>query len=144
MREGPLGPIVRECVEGYVFVRDPLRFLVLQRTPARGRLWGVVSGKVDPADPDYVAALRRELSEETGFSDPGAIVPLDWHVTFRADNGESWRLHAYAVELDTPRDPRLSREHEAFAWLSPAEAIGRLHYADNREAIRRAVARLRR
>jgi dihydroneopterin triphosphate diphosphatase len=136
------GPIARECVEGYVFVRSPLRLLVLRRPPSRRRIWVPVSGKVDPSDPDLLSALRRELKEETGFTAFRGIEPLDWHVTFRADNGETWRLHAYAVELDRPLSPVLSDEHEAFDWVPPQEALARLHYPDNREAVQRLVQRL--
>ena len=138
----PLGPVARECVEGYLFVRAPLRLLVLRRPPSRGAIWVPVSGKVEPTDVDLESALRRELREETGIAAPRTLVPLDWHVPFRAANGETWRLHAYAVELDRPGPPTLSDEHDAFAWVAPDEAIRRLHYSDNQEAVRRLVARL--
>ena len=131
----PEGPVARECVEGYVFARAPFELLLLRRPPSRDRIWVPVSGKVEPEDRDLEAALRRELREETGLSDPGAIAPLDWHVKFRVPNGEIWRLHAYAVEVARPFEPRLSDEHEAWAWVVPEEAVRRLHYPDNRDAV---------
>ena len=136
-----LGPVARECVEGYVFVPHPFRVLVLRRPPGRGGFWVPVSGKVEPEDADWEAALRRELREETGFDAPRRIDPLDWHVPFRASNGEVWRLHAYSVELERTAPPTLSDEHDAFAWVEPEEAIRRLHFEDNREAVRRLQAR---
>ena len=139
MSPGP-GPIARECVEGYLFSREPLRLLLLRRPPVRGRIWVPVSGKVEPSDADLEAALRRELEEETGLRAPRSVVPLDWHVPFRADNGETWRLHAFAVEVDDGFAPRLSDEHDAFAWVEPAEALRRLHYPDNRGAVERLLA----
>jgi dihydroneopterin triphosphate diphosphatase len=136
-----LGPVVRECVEGYLYRTPPLEFLLFRRPPERGRIWVPVSGKVEPSDPDWEAALRRELEEETGLV--GApLEALDWHVPFRADNGETWRLHAYGVRVDPGFAPRLSAEHDDFAWVSAGEAERRLHYEDNREAVRRLVARL--
>ena len=138
----PLGPVARECVEGYLFSRSPLRFLVFRRPPSRGRIWVPVSGKVEPEDADFEAALRREVLEETGLRDPIAVTPLDWHVPFRADNGETWRLHAYAVEVSPGFEPRLGPEHEAFEWVGVDEALERLHFPDNREAARRLVGRL--
>lgn len=137
---GPLGPIARECVEGYLYATPPLELLIFRRPPSRGRIWVPVSGKVEPADASWEAALRRELEEETGLRAPERLEPLDWHVPFRADNGETWRLHAYAVRVPRSFAPRLSPEHEAFEWVAPAEAISRLHYDDNREAVRRLVA----
>lgn len=138
----PSGPIARECVEGYLFARPPIELLLFRRPPSRGRIWVPISGKVETSDPDFESALRRELSEETGLTDPRSIVPLDWHVPFRADNGETWRLHAYAVEVDRAFSPRLSAEHEAAEWVAPAEALARLHYPDNRDAVERLLERL--
>jgi len=136
------GPIARECVEGYLFAAPPLELLLFRRPPARGRIWVPVSGKVDPSDPDFESALRRELLEETGLRSPRRIVPLDWHVPFRADNGETWRLHAYAVEVARDFEPQLSHEHEASEWVTPDEAVRRLHFDDNRAAVHRLLERV--
>ena len=137
----PAGPVVRECVEGYLFATEPLELLIFRRPPTRGRVWVPVSGKVEPSDSDLEAALRRELTEETGLLHPRRLVPLDWHVRFRADNGETWRLHAYAVEVERTFVPILSAEHESSRWVTPEEAATLLHYADNRFAVERLVAR---
>lgn len=127
----------RECVEGYVYCHDPLRLLILRRPPSRGRVWSFVSGKVEPEDRDFEAAMRRELAEETGVTDPRSVRALDWHVTFPSpEGGETWRLHGFAVELDGPVVPTLSAEHEEFAWVDPETAILRLHFPDNREVVR--------
>jgi 8-oxo-dGTP pyrophosphatase MutT (NUDIX family) len=135
-------PIARECVEGYLFSSPPTRLLLFRRPPARGSVWVPVSGKVEPTDADWEAALRREIEEETGLGQPKAIWPLDWHVVFTAPNGETWRLHAYAVEVMPDVEPALSAEHDAFAWVAPEEALRRLHFDDNREAVRRLLAHL--
>jgi lipoyl(octanoyl) transferase len=129
-------PIAQECVEGYVFSGEPPRFLILRRPPDRGRIWVPVSGKVDPADPSLEAALRRELAEETGFHEFVSITDLAWHVRFEGPDGRPWRLHAYGVELSKLAAPRLSAEHEAFEWVDGDEAERRLHYEDNRAAVR--------
>ncbi|HTT16088.1 MAG TPA: NUDIX domain-containing protein [Thermoplasmata archaeon] len=138
----PPEAIAQECVEGYLFRRAPLELLVLRRPPSRGSIWVPVSGKVDPGDRDLPSALLRELAEETGLADPRSVVDLDWHVTFPGPDGRPWRLHGYAVEVPADFSPRLSPEHEAFAWVTEAEALRRLHYDDNRDAVRRLVALL--
>ena len=137
-----LGPIDRECVEGYLFASPPLELLLFRRPPSRGRIWVPVSGKVDPGDADLESALRREVAEETGLASPRRVFALDWHVPFRADNGETWRLHAYGVEVDRSFSPRLSPEHEAAEWVSATVAVERLHFADNRAAVGRLAERL--
>jgi 8-oxo-dGTP pyrophosphatase MutT (NUDIX family) len=135
-------PIAQECVEGYLFASTPLRLLLLRRPPSRGQIWVPVSGKVDPADRDYPSALRRELAEETGFVAFRRFFDLDWEVVFEGAPGKPWRLHAFAVELDRPLPPRLSDEHEAYAWVSAREALARLHYSDNRDAVGRLLERI--
>ena len=138
----PAEPIARECVEGYLFRTEPLELLLFRRPPGRGRIWVPISGKVEPSDADLEAALRRELAEETGLRAPRRIVPLDWHVPFRADSGEMWRLHAYGVEVDRTFVPELSSEHDAFEWVGADEAMARLHFPDNRDAVPLLRARI--
>lgn len=137
-----VGPVAQECVEAYLFAFPPLRVLLFRRPPERASIWVPVSGKVDPGDVDFPAALRRELAEETGLVDPVRTVDLDWHVRFAGVDGKPWRLHAYAVEVPAGWTPRLSREHEAFEWVDADEARRRLHYEDNRAAIDRLRERL--
>lgn len=136
------GPVARECVEGYLFAAPPLELLLFRRPPARGRIWVPVSGKVEPSDSSFDSALARELREETGLERPLRVFALDWHVPFRAENGETWRLHAYAVEVDRSFAPRLSPEHEDARWMTAAEAERLLHFDDNRAAVRRLAERV--
>ena len=134
--------IDRECIEGFVYHREPLEILLFRRRPARGRIWVPIQGKVEDSDPNLTAALRRELAEETGFRRFRSVSPLHWVVRFRGLNGKLWRLHAFAVELPGRRSPRLNEEHDRFEWLDPREALRRLHYPDNRAALRRLVRRV--
>jgi 8-oxo-dGTP pyrophosphatase MutT (NUDIX family) len=133
--------IAQECVEGYLFVPAPLRFLIFRRGPDRGRIWVPVSGKIERMDANRGAALRRVLLEETGLGAPEGLIDLDWHVPFDGPDGQRWRLHAYGVPLEAEYTPRLSREHETFAWVSAGEALRRLHYPDNRSAVELVLAR---
>ena len=140
---GDDGPVTQECVEGYLFASPPLELLLFRRPPSRGEVWVPVSGKVETGDRDFRSALCRELKEETGLeARPGELLDLDWHVRFRSDNGETWRLHAFALEVPRSFAPVLSAEHEAAEWVSTQEAIRRLHYEDNRKAVERLLARL--
>ncbi|MCI4367088.1 MAG: NUDIX domain-containing protein, partial [Thermoplasmata archaeon] len=133
--------ISQECVEAYLVVRRPLQLLILKRPPSRGSFWVPVSGKVEPSDPDLRSALVREVAEETGFDRLGSVTDLDWAVTFPGIDGGTWRLHAFAVEIDAPRVPRLSEEHEAYEWLPFESASARLHYEDNRAVVSRLTER---
>lgn len=137
------GPVAKECVEGYLFASTPLELLLFRRPPARGRIWVPVSGKVEPSDHDFSTALLRELKEETGLIAPSErLIDLDWHVLFRADNGETWRLHAFGLEVPRSFQPRLSAEHDAAEWVPVEEAVRRLYFEDNRDAVTRLRDRL--
>jgi 8-oxo-dGTP pyrophosphatase MutT (NUDIX family) len=135
------GSVARECIEAYLFATPPTRLLLFRRPPARRSIWVPVSGKVEPSDADYVAAVRREVAEETGALELRRIIDLDWHVPFRVESGETWRLHAYAVEIAPDFAPTLSSEHDAAVWVLPDEARRRLHYEDNRAAVDRLLQR---
>ncbi len=141
---GSRAHVDQECVEGYLFVRRPLRVLLFRRPPSRGRVWVPISGKVDPSDTTLSAALRREIAEETGFYRFRRVFPLRWVFPFHGPDGGRWRLHAFGVELPVRSAPRLSDEHDTFEWLEPMIAIDRLHYRDNRAALRRLVRSLHR
>lgn len=137
-------PIDQECIEAYLFVRQPFRILLFRRPPSRGRIWVPVSGKVDVSDRSLSAAVRREVAEETGFVRFRRLHPLHWVFRFRGPTGGRWRLHAFAVELPRRAPPRLSEEHDVFEWLDPATSVSRLHYRDNRQALERLLRGMRR
>jgi lipoyl(octanoyl) transferase len=139
---GPPGPIAQECVEGYLFATPPVELLLFRRPPARGGFWVPISGKVEPTDPDLEHALRRELAEETGLTDPADVFPLDWEVTFPSDSGATWRLRAFGVEVARTFRPRLSDEHDAAEWVLPDAAVARLHFEDNRAAVPRLLQKI--
>ena len=142
---GATGPIAQECVEGYLYATPPLELLLFRRPPSRGGFWVPVSGKVEPGDRDFPSALCRELAEETGLTcRPDELTDLDWHVPFRADNGQTWRLHAFTIEVPRSFEPRLSPEHEVAEWVPAEEAVRRLHFEDNRAAVIRLRDRLSR
>jgi len=138
----PDGPVVQECVEGYLFATPPFALLVFRRPPSRGQIWVPISGKVDPTDHDLESAIRREVREETGLLQPRRVFTLDWVVRFRVDSGGVWRLHAFGVEVEPAFVPVLSAEHEAWRWATAEEARALLHYEDNRTAVHRLEARL--
>lgn len=137
-----LPPPVQDCVEGFVYVRAPLRFLLLKRTEVRGGFWQSVSGRVEPSDLSFESAVRREVLEETGFTEVRSVRDLSWTLVFKGKDGRPWRAHGYGVEVPSPRPPRLSEEHEAYRWCGSGEALSTLFWPDNREALRRLIALL--
>ena len=125
----------QECVEGYIYSGNPPRVLLLRRPPNRGRIWAPVSGKVEIEDADFPSALRREIAEETQITELVRVFELGWEFPFTGPDARPWRLHGYGVELEREVEPLLSEEHDAFEWLDAPQALERLHYDDNRQAL---------
>jgi 8-oxo-dGTP pyrophosphatase MutT (NUDIX family) len=125
-------------IEVYVFRRRARRvqFLALKRAE-RGRLSGVwqpVTGSLHPGESAFAGA-RREVREETGCD------PRRW-----------WRLESPAIFFDPRRDRvqivprfaaeirvrdviRISREHQAHAFLDARRAGARFLWDSQREGL---------
>jgi 8-oxo-dGTP pyrophosphatase MutT (NUDIX family) len=122
---------------------DAWRVLVLQRAAEGTRCplaWETVHGRLEPGERPEEAALR-ELREETG------LVPARlYNVTT-----QSFYLHggapahaalgtvqvavAFCAFVPVADPPVLGGEHQAHAWLSPAEGRERFAWPREREAL---------
>ena len=104
-----------------VVLRDERGRLLLLRRSGQSKhfahLWELPGGKTDPGE-DLGAALAREVFEETGLAIGGA------HVTgaTEADTPQARFVYVFFDAAAQPGPVRLSDEHDAFAWLPPAEA----------------------
>jgi 8-oxo-dGTP pyrophosphatase MutT (NUDIX family) len=109
-----------------------LLFRVLDR---RGGGWHPVTGGVDP-DEEFEAGARRELLEETGFSwEAGRWIDLEYSFKFEGRFGPAVE-RAYGLVLAVCEEPRLDpHEHTAAEWVSPEEAVRRLGFDSQRDAL---------
>lgn len=133
--------LFRRSRTGAANAKQGFEFLLLRRSP-RGRLGGVwqpVTGKARRAEPAWKAAAR-EVFEETGLR------PRRWwaleHLTlyYEPRSDALVALPVFAAELPPGEPVRLSHEHDAHAFVSPAAASRRVLW----DAQRAAIAAVRR
>lgn len=136
----------RVNVQGFVYCNHAtLQFLVLKRTPQRGGYWQPVCGGVENGEA-HTDAVLREIAEETGITVIKSLTDLNYTFTYReTKNGVLMDMqdYCYAAEIGHPVDIQLSCEHEAYQWLSYAEAQEYLTWEHNLIALERLMQLLR-
>ena len=129
-------PVVR-VVDVYPYRRraDGVEFLVLRRAAGRvyAGTWRVVGGKIEAGEAAWQAALR-ELAEETGRRPVHAWTVPSVNAFYEWQTDRLNLIPAFAAELAA--DPVLDAEHDAFAWLPPAEAAARLAWPEQQRLLR--------
>jgi dATP pyrophosphohydrolase len=118
-------------------------YLLLLRHPDRFGIWQGVTGGQEEGE-TVADAAAREVREETGFPAQAAeVLPFASPHTFPLEGpfrrfypGHD-RVTEHRFHLPVPmRDPVLDpAEHVAFRWCGLAEALDRLHWASNRQAL---------
>ena len=97
-------------------------FLLIRRSgdrPAFPRLWEFPSGKLDSGETVYEAVLR-EVREETGIE--AALAPCEPKCVIRLSVADKeYAFFVWHCPAPTP-EVRLSFEHDAYRWVSFAEA----------------------
>ena len=98
------------------------KYLLLRRIAARGGNWECVTGRLEQGE-SYTVALQREVREEVGVA-----VQIDFLIgTTHFYRGEKVIENEmigvqFCCSLDNPETIRLSEEHDAYQWVTAAEA----------------------
>lgn len=128
----------RFIVAAAVFVFRETRFLALRRCASRSVIpgaWEVVAGKVEPGESPYETA-RREVHEETGMTVALEARPITaYQATYKT---EPMIVLVYRGQ-GCSQAVRLSREHDAKAWVTGAEFFRLCPYAELRSAAQQAI-----
>ena len=77
--------------------------------------WGLVGGKLEPADQTPYDALTREISEEVGKTPSiKKVIPLELFTS----NDHHFHYNTYVLLVEKEFVPTLNEEHTGYAWCS--------------------------
>lgn len=106
------------------FIRAEGEVLLLRRSGEVGSYpgkWGAVAGHAE-GDPEEAA--RREIVEETGFTDVELVRRGDPFSVTDEELGIAWTVHPYLFE-GVRLDPAINEESTDWAWAAPSEILQR-------------------
>lgn len=127
-----------------------LAYLLLQRQPETtisGKIWQTVVGGVRWHE-NRIRAASREVFEETGLTLLRGITAIGYAFAFPIrlhGNQSSWYAPGvtavnntvFAAEVISPRPVRLSPEHIDYGWFSYPEAMAKIYWPEEKEALSR-------
>ena len=130
---------VQKLVVGAVIYKNN-KFLLLERVPSdsMGGFVGIPSGTVEAGE-DLLAALAREVQEETGLLGTSVLEYLG-SFDYRSSSGKKTRHFNFFVEVEEG-DIKLSpTEHQAYYWVALSDAaFTTLNISDETKGILRAA-----
>lgn len=121
--------------KAFVFNRNG-KFLTMRRThtaPSGPLSWDLPGGVVDYGEKP-VAAIRREIKEETGLAVKN-LIPFDVEA-HTSKNGEYWITVLYAAEASSGKFS-VSWEHDLHKWVTKTEFLKMKIKAGFRSAAKR-------
>ncbi len=126
---------VFEVVSCYVEYDGRILLLYRNKEKSEGNKWGVPAGKIDAGENEYEAIIR-EIREETGLE----IISMQaeyFKKVFVKYPAYDFVYHMFRVELKSKQDILINlREHQAFRWVVPQEALTMNLVTDLDECIR--------
>ena len=129
---------------GVVFRRSPggeVLYLIIRDSYEN---WGFPKGHLERDEPPPDAA-RREVAEETGLQDlmpRGALEVIDWYFRFRGRTIHKY-CHFFLFESASGEPvPQTDEGITACDWKPLDEALTTISYANAREVLQRAAARV--
>lgn len=139
---------IQEISSGGVLMRRHLgRMQVCLIATRGGRRWQLPKGHVEQGEQPHQTAVR-EVMEETGCE--GRVLELidTIHYGFFAQHDKQAMRHSklvyfYLMQYEMGQTSTFDWEVDATKWFSPDEALAKLSYDNERDILRRAIARFK-
>jgi len=112
------------CSGALFYAKSTRRFLLLQKASGKhANTWGLVGGTNIEGETAW-QGLQREIEEEIGFI-PQIIktIPIESFVS----NDSVFNFHTYLCVIEDEFIPKLSDEHNGWAWANVDSAPKPLH-----------------
>ena len=112
-----------EVVAAYIWSRGQVLFLKRALGKSEEGLYGLPAGKINAGE-ERLAALMREVEEETGFNIQD--YPIAHHTPVYVTWPEKHFIyHMYEVKIPQPTPSPLLNpdEHSDFVWVTPKESL---------------------
>jgi bis(5'-nucleosidyl)-tetraphosphatase len=109
-----------------------------------GRYWDFPKGHLEEGEDDRTAALR-ELAEETGLTDIHLHPDFFHEIAYKFKNRSGKLVDktvAFFLAETKSEDITISDEHVGYAFVPFEEALAKVTYANARNVLKRAEARL--
>jgi 8-oxo-dGTP pyrophosphatase MutT (NUDIX family) len=112
-----------EGAGGVFYAKDTKRFLLAFRSSRvnEPHTWGVWGGALD-GDETPLAAMKREIEEETGYKGKYKLIPL-----FVYKKGD-FKYHNFIIVVDKEFKPKLCWETEKYDWFDIDDFPTPLHF----------------
>ena len=137
-------------IEAILFKRPngEIQYLILKTIPRRGDFWQPITGGLEEGETKR-EALKREVREETGIRHIIKIIEDVHHFEFQdlsiieylEKHGHACKhLKEYAFGVEVSPDEKVvldGKEHSEFKWCNLPEALRKLKWEENKEALRR-------
>lgn len=125
-------------IECYILrrVKNKLKFLIIKRSvndTIYPGIWQIVTGKIEPGEKAYEAALR-EITEETGLK-PERLFVLPHTTTFYSPENDAVSLVPLFFCETSEKNVLLSKEHTDFKWLDAEKASKKLFFKSQKENV---------
>lgn len=132
-----------QAAGGVVYCHDPAGSLLVLLIRDRYGVWTLPKGHLEAGESESEAALR-EIDEETGLTCQleGLIQRVEYPVFKRGTWHDKQVAYFVARAEYLPPVPRLEEGIAEACWLPPDEAIRLICYAQVRDVVRRALARI--